>query len=777
MHVTNWVYACVVFCIFYHPGLSSDVVGVLGGNDNASRSGYVALVSSSGIATPLQLPSMGAGTIASVATNGSEYALVGGSSGFSTGYAAFVFSDGSVNLLTPINTTEINSVAINSVGLGLIGGTNYTNAYVAFVSPPSSILNTFNSLPSNDILSVAIDNSGNGLIGGTSGSSAYAAFINSSGIIKEFTTLPAATIFSVAINGSEQGLIGGNNNTTAYAAFVNFAGTIQTFSSLPATSINAVAINSTGIGLIGGTNNYTNSYAAFINSAGIIKEFTTLPPVTIVSVSINDAGQGLVGGYYAGSGYAAFVDSSGIIQSLALAGSNIIDTVAINSAGNGLVGGRSSTAGAYAALVYPSGSTISIAPLPLTGIGEPSVINGANFLSLLSPLLAHIPTAGLTGNNLTLANYINTYSPNTSLYFLPSVLNDTLSQALESAAPTRHAFDLFIADNNLFFLNNSLTQHAEDMRLYWFTQAQYCDQIKNRAPQKTRRPPESNCPCDLKNKPYQFWLEIIGASSSEKAQHQTPSFQPWSTGAVFGFDTHLSQASTYGVGAAYTYTYNHEKQHAGHSRIQQEYLFVYGLWNREHFYGNAAIWGGAFQIHNTREIEMTSFQFESTSRPRGWQLAPHVEIGYRNYYKIMTFEPFAMFDWANNWQNQYRETGSGPLNFGQKAHYCSFLRSEFGVRLCETVEFNSWRLVLQEKGSYVNKEPFRLGDVTAYLVSSSGFVALETLTTPQNLGVASFKILLTPKTPCYPYGSLCYQGEFGSTYQSHQLSANMGWNF
>ena len=757
--------------VFLCATLFPDVIGLIGGIQNPSNP-YAAFVSSSGATTELILPviSTTGGGINSVAINDSGIGLLGGTSNTNLAFAAFVNPPESVTQLS-VNPggpfSSIFRVALNSSGLGLIGGSAGSNWYVAFVSQPDSVV-PIGSLPNTGSLyALDMNDSGIGLIGGFAGN-AYVAFVNSSGLLKEFSSLPTGQINSVAINSSELGLVGGTNGTNAYAAFLNLSGVVQAFSTLPAATIGTVSINNLGQGLIAGS----SAYCAFVDSSGSIQP-VTLAATYIASVSLNDAGEGLVGGGNGSAPYAAFVDSSGsVIVCPSLPANTGISSVAINSAGNGLIGGLDSgTSRDYAALVYRSGSTIEISPLPSVS-GFEGITSVATFL----PLLSHIPTAGLTGNNLALANYLNTYSPNTALYFVPSELTGTLPQALESAAPTRHAFDLFISDNNLFALSNSFTQHAQDMRHYWLFQESWCERMENNLTDFEEKQAPS-CSCELTRRPYQLWLSTMGMSSSQKAQHQTSTFQPWSAGCILGFDAHSSPNNTYGLGVAYAYTYDHQKQHAGHSRIQQEYLFLYGIWDNKRFYGDVALWGGLFQINNSRKIEMTSFHFTTTSHPKGWQLAPHTEIGYRNNYNITTFEPFVMFDWVNNWQGHYQEHGSSPFNFGQKSCYSSFLRSEVGLRCYETIEFSSWRLVLQEKGSYVNRKPFRLGDVTAYLISTPGFFTVETLTTPQNLGVAAAEILFEPNKPCRPYGSVAYQGEFGSTYQSHQFLAHLGWNF
>ncbi|MBP7075279.1 MAG: autotransporter outer membrane beta-barrel domain-containing protein, partial [Rhabdochlamydiaceae bacterium] len=240
-----------------------------------------------------------------------------------------------------------------------------------------------------------------------------------------------------------------------------------------------------------------------------------------------------------------------------------------------------------------------------------------------------------------------------------------------------------------------------------------------------------------------------------------------------------SRNTRVGTGAAYTFTYIHEKQNAGHSRINQEYLFLYTMWDNSRWYVDTALMAGFFQIDNVRKIHMTGFESQSKSHPKGCQLAPHLEFGYdfNSKSRKLTTEPFVMLDWVSNWQGRYKEHGGAPFNAGQKRHYSSFLRSETGVRVYETFRYDNWNFIMEEKVSYVNKKPFKVGKVNAFLVGAPGSFTVETLTTTQNLGVAELEFIFQPHKRRYPTTSLAYQGEFGSMYQSHLVSLELNWNF
>ena len=233
---------------------------------------------------------------------------------------------------------------------------------------------------------------------------------------------------------------------------------------------------------------------------------------------------------------------------------------------------------------------------------------------------------------------------------------------------------------------------------------------------------------------------------------------------------------------SYLHTSIDQKKHVGNSDINQESLFIYASWDNKNFYLDGALWGGLFQTKQTRKIQMSGFNFKSTSEPDGGQLTPHLELG-SNYSMThsQNFEfginPLVMLDWANAWQDSYKEKGTNPLNAAQKSHHASLLRSEAGFRFSEIWFYRSWNLIFQEKTSYVNTHSFSAGKVNAFLVGSPGSFTVETLTTSQNLGVVQLLMTLSSLKSGYPITTIFYQGEFGGSYQSHQINLELAWNF
>ncbi len=764
---------------------------LLGGQSGGSDA-YTAIISPSGVLTDISPSLTPTSIINSVSINPSGYGLIGGYDGslLNSAYAATVSPDGTVSQIPFTPDGTINSVAINLFNYGLIGGNDMSSGYVAIISPIGLATQVVLPNTSTNINSVSLNNTGYGLVGGSDISNSYAALVFPSGLTSAVSELPATgDILTVSLNNLRQGLIGGTNGTSAYAASVSESGAATAITlpgGITTGSINSVSLNDLGYGLVGGQNG-SDPYAALlspISSPTLVSLGVTNG--TINSVAINEFNQGLVGGTQnTNEAYAALISPSGIATALDLSslGTSTINSVAMNEYGQGLIGGQSNTTAGYAALISSSGTVIPLSLGLANGVIE----------SVSLGMLSYIPTDGLKGNNLIFADYINEYAPENAFYFVPAVLDGSLEAALESAAPTRNAASLYTAINNSFYLTTNLSTHLCAQR--FIHRRKYEPPVKSSIFSKTEeiksedelltsfnilskgKKNDQKCdPNDEEKHPYTIWFDVIGVLAYQRSQKQTPGFNPFVGGGILAFDSKVSETARLGLGVTYLYSHVHEKKGAGHSNINQEDVFVYASWTGKNFYLDLAGWGGLVQIDQTRNIDMTGFTFKSSSHPDGWQALPHLEIGFNtNRAKstqdtVLIFNPFAMCDWSNAWQSSYKEHGSGPFNAGQKYRYGSLLRTEAGIRLYTTLFFNSWNLTIQEKGSYVNIQSFNPGKINAYLVGFPGSFTVQTLTSNQNLGVGQFAFIFDPIKPLYPKIMAFYQGEFGSKFQSHQMT-------
>ncbi len=686
---------------------------------------------------------------------------------------------------------EIKSVAINETGTtGLLGGDDGAGVPTAYnVTIASSSAAPITSLPlSGEFSTVAINTDGTtGLLGGFDFTTALAHRVDlTTNVATSLIPDPDGAIESVAIDASgTNGLLGGADDfgptPLAYKVVSATATAISFPGAAPTEAIRGVAINRAGTtGLLGGSDtSIARAYTLDMSGITAVEIPGLAADGTIRSVAIDTAGaKGLLGGDTTSSvpiAYAVDIATNTAIAVSGLPAEGIIHSVEIQDNGDaGLLGGQGESMLPVAFLVtgIQSGS-LTTTSLPLLGAASPGAINSVSFDSLVASL-THIETRGLSGNNLTLAEYLNTNAPDTAASFLPSTLAGKLGPALESASPARNAATLFSADNALFSIAQGISRRARDARQFRRFEEKEQKELALLAANSWK---VTNCPCEVRLN--NLWGEVIGLVAHQDRQHETPGFDPWSIGALVAYDVQKTKNFRGGLGLAYAYTYLDFDKGNGHSNVNQEYLSLYGLWNRHNLYGNLALWFGLFQTNNERNMHLTDFEFQATSFASGYQFDPHVEIGYDYDFcdDTCTFEPFVTVDWIHNWQDPYREYSSSAFKFFRQNIHCSMLRTEVGFRVYEEFEFRVWNLVLQQNISYLYKDAYSIGNVKGFLIGAPGTLILDTLSDSEHFGSVAFSMLFDPKRPKYPTGRLGYKGEFGSSYRSHQITASTEWSF
>jgi outer membrane autotransporter protein len=391
-----------------------------------------------------------------------------------------------------------------------------------------------------------------------------------------------------------------------------------------------------------------------------------------------------------------------------------------------------------------------------------------------------------------------------------------LENALQYRSPAANAFPIFAAANAQFAASDVVEDHQRMKRFLRHTRRRLREQEHHKptgyhelisdatqelllatpsveasaTPNETSQQDSSSStlpepktqmatePAPVYKKIYSPWVELFGAYARQQAQKESPSFKDSLGGIVLGWDLFNYKTTLFGAGVGYTYSYVHKGGGAGHSVVNQEYAVVYGTFEFRKFYVDPAVWGSLMQISNVRHIPNPGVA-NAKSNPKGWMLSPHLEIGYDIDRDWLTVEPFAMFDWPNVWEDSFQEHGAGVLSVKQSQHHSSLLRSELGFRFYQAIRTRYARCVIQEKASYVNKKPFKMGSVTAFFSGAPGSFTVETLSGDQSLGCAEIEFLYDPDNKSHPYISVSYQGEttFTGAYYSHLAMISMGKEF
>ncbi len=423
----------------------------------------------------------------------------------------------------------------------------------------------------------------------------------------------------------------------------------------------------------------------------------------------------------------------------------------------------------------------SLAYLPM---GTPTFVQ-FDFLGF-SPSLPSLSTQGLRGNNLRVANYLNTLAPDADSLGLTEqfdLLNDLSSSqyqnALKSISPSRNSIPTFVAQNVMFMFSESLDSHftkrrlarnegkkshAKDTAFLAYNELLADNQSPLRA---IYAPP--------KNTSSQLWGMGFGQFSRQNSQDQTPTFDFNSGGFFAAYDYGNTDQGCIGALAGYAHSSIHEHQSMGNSHLDAGYLSVYGMRFFSDFFIDAAIWGEYMNVEQKRIISFPGFKETARSSYNAEQLDLHFGTGYDFNINTVTIEPFSLLDWVFEWDPSYSEKGAAPYNMKFPSRTSWMLRSETGLNGYKTTTFSWGIFIAQAKLSYIYKKPHHVGHLNAAIVSAPASFVVEAFTTEQSL--ISPAVELFWQTNWNIFSSASYNGEFGSGYSSNQFYGKIGYSF
>ena len=417
-------------------------------------------------------------------------------------------------------------------------------------------------------------------------------------------------------------------------------------------------------------------------------------------------------------------------------------------------------------------------------IGMPTFVQFA-FLGypLSNPTLS---TQGLGGNNLRVANYLNTLFPNAATLgltaqfdLLKGLSSSEYQKALEAISPSRNSISTFAAQNVMFMFSQSLDSHFTKRRLasnqgenlYGEETALLADNqllAANQSPRNAIYAPPNNTHSQL-------WAMGFGQFTHQNAQDQTPSFDFTSGGFFAAYDYGNTDQGCIGALAGYAYSSIQQHQSMGNSQLNAGYLSVYGMRSFCDFFIDAAIWGGYMSVDQKRTLSFPGFHETAKSSYHAGQLDLHFGTGYDFNINTGTIEPFALLDWVSEWDPSYSEKGAAPYNMKISSRTSWMLRFETGLNGYKTNTYDWGIFIARGKLSYVYKKPHQVGHLNAAIVSAPAAFVVEAFTAEQSLISPALELFW--QTNWNGYGSITYDGEFGSGYNSNQFYGKIGYSF
>lgn len=425
----------------------------------------------------------------------------------------------------------------------------------------------------------------------------------------------------------------------------------------------------------------------------------------------------------------------------------------------------------------PPKYTLSYLPM-----GSPTFVQ-FDLLGFNSPTLS---TQGLHGNNLRVANYLNSLSPEADSLGLTDQMNQlnnlSFSQyenGLESISPVRNSTSTFTAQNVMFMFSESLDTHFTKKRLSRKGSNKLAGKETallaenevvaiNRSPRKTMAAPP-------KGTNSQVWAMGFGQFSRQDSQDQTPAFSFNSGGFLVAYDYGNTDQGCVGALAGYAHTSVQQRQSMGSSHINAGYFSVYGTSFFSDFFINAAIWGEGMNVDQKRIISYPGFDETAKSSYNAGQLDLHFGAGYDFNINTITIEPFGLLDWIVEWDPSYTEKGAAPYNMKFSSRTSWMLRFETGLNGYKTTTYSWGIFIAQGKLSYVYKNPHNVGRLNAAIVNAPASFIVEAFTSHQSLVSPALELFW--QTNWNGYGSISYDGEFGSGYYSNQFYGKIGYSF
>lgn len=567
-----------------------------------------------------------------------------------------------------------------------------------------------------------------------------------------FAGLTTVSAGRLSVNGSilhgatiQSGGVLGGTGTVSGTVTVQSGGTLS-----PGNSIGQIDVGVLNV-QAGGNLNIEITPTPFMSS--LVHVLTTgnatIDPAAFLQVQLDP------GTYTVGSTYDIITTTTGTINA-PFTNANIISSIPGYTFSNALIGNM-------------------LLQLMITGTPSPTPP---------APAFSLIPTNGLRGNNLRLANYLNSLANFDSI---PSILNELsqlsphdLKEALETISPARNATASFALQNTSFAFSSIIDERLASRRFTRSARREYdvAAQFQecNLLAYASEYIPPMLQQARNEGERFGLWITGFGLLAEEKSQHQIPHFDFNSGAGLIGFDAFGFEHAVIGISAGYAHINVDFDKHFGSQSINDYVASLYSTLFFSRFFLDAAIWGGYQTTESKRNVFFTGFDKTAHSRSHGWQTTPHLGLGYDILYDWGAIEPFAQFDWAFNFNSAISEHGASPLNMKQKAHTFSLLRSEVGLASFQTICLDSGAIfVIREKISYINKKPFGFHGVGAGISGAPGSFFVNAITDLQNLVSPGLELFYRSNSGAFI--SANYEGEFGSGYKSNSVFVKVGKEF
>ncbi len=413
-------------------------------------------------------------------------------------------------------------------------------------------------------------------------------------------------------------------------------------------------------------NIYSNGSISPGNSIGEI--FTTdlyLYPTSIYNVEVNSAGDSNI---ITASGFAQI--GGGVVVSPDNFNFTTPLTYTIISTSTGVIGEFSSLTSSVPSLmslIY-NPLTVQLTYLPLDAIGLTcNARNAANCFATLSALPGS--DAATISNALLALNF------------------DSIEAAFEQMSPAQFSGPTEVQLLDAILVRSTYTKHLQK---FCFNQDPYYEQ------------------------PLSLWIDGIAQWQN---QGNPFGYKDTTAGATIGLD-YFIRDWLLGLAFSVTNDHCHLKQCAGKATINSYYGGLYGCWNRDRFYLNAAVLGAFNKYKTTRQLNFGTIERCAYSQHNGNEWLPHVGFGYQARSPHFQWTPYLNLDYVLEHEQSYTESGADSLNLHVNSKNARLFQGEVGISLSTTYEAGNGVFMPILSLAYINQTPCASKQYGANFVNS-----------------------------------------------------------
>ncbi|HUD00792.1 MAG TPA: autotransporter domain-containing protein [Rhabdochlamydiaceae bacterium] len=215
-----------------------------------------------------------------------------------------------------------------------------------------------------------------------------------------------------------------------------------------------------------------------------------------------------------------------------------------------------------------------------------------------------------------------------------------------------------------------------------------------------------------------FWSDIMGEWQHQKKSHNLFGYNDTTVGATIGADYRIHHLV---LGAAFSYTHDNFnwQQSAGNANVSSFYGGLYGRWNHDGFYINAALLGAHNNYRTTRHLHFGTINRHAHSHHSGNEWLTNFGIGYQVCSNNFQWTPYINLDYIGLHEHSYTERGAKSLDLQVKTKNGTLFQGDGGVLIstkycaCKGVFAPTLKL------AYINQTPCSSKNYHANFVNST----------------------------------------------------------